>query len=36
LATPVWGEDISRQVHNAVAALDAIKDIREVTDPLVV
>ena len=36
LATPVWGKDISRQVHNAVAALDAIKDIREVTDPLVV
>ena len=36
LATPVWGNDISQQVHSAVADLDEIDDVREITRPLIV
>ena len=31
LATPVWGKDISQQLHGAVSALDEISDVRQVT-----
>jgi hypothetical protein len=31
LATPVWGKDISQQLHGAVSGLDEISDVRQVT-----
>jgi 2-methylcitrate dehydratase PrpD len=34
LATPVWGKNISQQVHSAVSGLDEILDVRQVTNLL--
>ena len=31
LATPVWGKDISQQLHGVVSGLDEISDVRQVT-----